>query len=212
MPTQDDCRLLLGRSYGAAVRELERVAAGDDAALRSIQARCRELLERGTFARWHSSSIGPYVQRRWGEIVNGASRASAEAAQGVSEVFIALACMPEFQMAYEYGTEPSPNLVVLAESDGGLYDLLCDVDRWFNDLFIERFPRSPAKYAVGNAMIILDRADLGRLEKAIGKVTDEMCAKALAPDACRITRARLTSLVDRCLSLEDGMLAVSGSG
>lgn len=114
MSTQFDCRLLVSREYETAVRDLERVAGGDDSALRSIQTRCREELVRGTFARWHASAIGLYLQKRWPEIVNGLpSRAGVEAAESIAEVFIALACMPEFQAAYEYGTKVSPNLVVL---------------------------------------------------------------------------------------------------
>lgn len=213
MSTQFDCRLLVSREYETAVRDLERVAGGDDSALRSIQTRCREELVRGTFARWHASAIGLYLQKRWPEIVNGLpSRAGVEAAESIAEVFIALACMPEFQAAYEYGTKVSPNLVVLAESDGGLYGVLCNADRWFSELLIERFSRSTVKYPVGRAMIILDRLDLRHLEVAIGKVTDEMCRKALAPDVCRSTCARLALLVGRCLREDDGVLAVSESG
>jgi hypothetical protein len=211
--TQFECRLLLGGGYEAAVRDLERVACGEHAALRSIHERLREELERGTFTRWHSPSIGLYLQEEWRRTVDDLpSRASPEAAERISELFIALVCMPDYQMAYEYGTDASPNLVVLAESDGGLYGALADADRWFNHLFFERFPRSRVKYAVGRAMIVLDRADLERLQEAIGKVTDEACRNARAPDGCRDARTRLASLVERCLAVDDGLLAVSESG
>jgi hypothetical protein len=145
--------------------------------------------------------------------VNGLpARASAEAVESIAEVFIALTCMPEYQMAYEYGTEWSPNLVVLGESDGGLYGVLGGADPWFSRLLDSRFPRSRVKYPVGESMIVLDRADVKLLEAAIGKVTDEMCANAPWPEPCRNTRARLASLVGRCISQKDTTLAVSQSG
>lgn len=112
--------------------------------------------------------------------------------------------MPEFQMAYEYGLEKSPNLVTLAEYDGGLYGLLCTADPWFDDLFLSRFPRSSLKYKVGRSMILLDRADLLRLERTLSTVA--------FPKACQAAKSRLMALVDRCLSADNGVLAVSESG
>jgi len=81
--------------------------------------------------------------------------------------------------------------------------------RGSTSFLIARFPQSAVKYPVGHAMIILDHADVRLLETAISKVTDEMCRNARAPEWCLHARARLASLVGRCLSLDDAMLAVS---
>ncbi len=211
--TQFHCYLLLGEKYQAAVCELDRVAAGDDVALHSALTCCREYLGGESFLRWHSAPIrGPYLLKDWTDLLdNLPSRASAEVAKRIAEIFLPASCMPEYQIAHSYGQEQSPNLVCLADGDGGFYEVLAKLDPWFNNLIFERFAET-AKYAVGNAMIVLDRSDLARLEQSIAKVSDELCETAWAPQWCRVARDRLASLVGRCLAVEDGLLAVCETG
>jgi hypothetical protein len=207
-----NCRLLLGAPYEAAVHALDRVASGDAITLTSIKERCRNWLASEAFREWHSDFLGSYWHEKWSELIDNLSdNASPEAAKKISEVFIASACMPEFQGSYSCNRVVSPNLVPLSDYDGALYGVLADTSRWFDQLFLERLMR-PEKYGVGAAMIILNHVDLSRLQVVIAEVADDKCKRVLVPEACFCARAQLAFLVMRCLSLEDGLLAVEDTG
>ena len=217
MGTQFDCRLLLLPAYERAVRDLERVAQGDEAALRGLERRCQSALLEGAFQRWNPSLGTDWLEA----LAPPGGKPSAAVAAQLAEAVIALGCMPAFQMHYvqsfdaslgRIASDESPNLVVLAEDDGGLYRVLGDVDSWFTLLFSQRFPTAKQRYAVGRAMIVLDRSDLERLAGALGNATPEACRRAHDPEVCLATRARLDALVGRCLATEGGALAVSESG
>jgi hypothetical protein len=210
-----NCRLLMGGAYETAVRELERVAAGDAAALAFIRERCRSWLESEAFWKWHSGDLGRYRQTRWRKLVDRLpDHASPDAAQSIADVFIAAACMPEFQAKYGCGqastvahADVSPNLVPLGDYDGGLLGILVTASGSFANIFFAGFAR-PQKYGVGAAMVIFDHAELPLLRVFIAQATDDQCRTALVPEACLDARARLETLVARCLSLENGLLAV----
>jgi hypothetical protein len=156
--------------------------------------------------------LGSYWHEKWSELIDNLSdNASPEAAKKISEVFIASACMPEFQGSYSCNRVVSPNLVPLSDYDGALYGVLADSIRRFDQLFLERLMR-PEKYGVGAAMIILNHVDLSRLQVVIAEVADDKCKRVLVPEACFCARAQLAFLVMRCLSLEDGLLAVEDTG
>jgi len=211
MGTQFECRLLLKSEYQSAVRGLERVEAGDAHALKAIQDRCRGLAERDSFKKWHTA-MG-YLYRQWVKKINSfPTHASKEVAREISEMFIALAAMPDYQMSYYDSDELSPNLVVIGEDDGGLYAVLADADSWFDRLFFERYPQSSARFGVGRAMIVLDREDTARFNKVVKSISREQCDQARSPEACWKTRGRLLRLLEKCLELEDGQIAVSESG
>jgi hypothetical protein len=219
-----NCRLLLRSRYEAAVRDLERAAMGDVAALASIRARCRDWLQSEAFQKWHAGDTGRYTRTEWLKRVEGPSDdASPQAAQAIAEVFIAATCMPEFQAGYWCSqtevippSEVSPNLVPLSDYDGGLFGVLASVNGAdFDDFFFGRhFERwaHPEKYGVGSAMFIFDHADLARFRELIAQATDAKCRISylffVEPKACIDSRERLAALVERCLSHEDGLLAV----
>lgn len=214
------CRLLVASTYRAAVGNLERAANGDTRALEYIREHCRNWLRSGAFLRWHSGPLGGIIQEKWLKLVDQLpDAASPEAAESISKVFIASTCMPEFQASYMCNSQPgridhsdiSPNIVSLADFDGGLFGVLVAANRSFEEFFFERFSR-PEKYGVGEAMIIFDHGDLLQLRAVVEHASDEKFRAVLVPEACLEARSRLISLIARCLSSEDMLLAVEDTG
>lgn len=212
MSTQFECRFLLESEYQVALSKLESVCSGDVTALVDIRDHCRNLLQTGSFRKWHSG-LDEYVYKAWQKEVDGISIDISDIdIRRIGEILIALTAMPDFQMSYYYSDEKSPNLVVLGNGDGGLYGVLCDADHWFDSLFMKRFPHSVAKFGVGRAMIVLDQDDIIRFQKVVVNLAKKRCIGARSVEACWWARERLLRLLNTCLVSRDGRLAISESG
>jgi hypothetical protein len=197
-------RLLDNRSYAEVCGELDRASSGDAGALRSLVARCSPLLHGERFRHWHSA-YGWLLEDWSGRLERAVAASLDEKVADVTEIAVALCCMPEFQYSVHAAPARSPNLVVLGDYDAGLYGALADADPWFDKLFAQRFPRESARYHVDDAMIVLEKDDVRRLGEAASRI-EPPPAGASGPGAAL---ARLRSLVQRASAEPDLTVAVS---
>jgi hypothetical protein len=197
-------RLLDTRSYRELCCELDRARGGDTNVLASLVARCRPLLHGERFGHWHAAY--GWLLEDWSERLERAEEGSLDRGViEVTEIAVALCCMPEFQYSVHAAPARSPNLVVLGDYDAGLYGAIADADPWFDELFAQRFPRASERYHVDDAMIVLEKDDVRRLGEAASKI-EPPPAGASGPGAAL---ARLRSLVQRASAEPDLTVAVS---
>ncbi len=195
-------RLLDVPSYESVCRDLDRFAQGDPAARRSLIERCRRVFASPEFVRFHQSAS--YVVDYWKRLVRDACDPSAQVSlDEVVSMAIALCSMPLFQSSYLAAQETSPNLVLLAESDGGLYGLMADASEWFDHLLMRNWRGE--RYGF-QSMMILQAPEV----RMLADVADSLVLPAASAADCITARERLIDLARRALASDATTIAVSG--
>ncbi len=182
-------------------------ARSDPGALRAVVAQCQAALVDEALLRYNSAY--EWLLDEWRQALGEAPSGSpGETVDRIAEIAIATCCMPQFQYSPHAAPVRSPNLVLLADYDAGLYGVLADADPWFDRLFAERFPVAAERYIFGSAMIVLEGPELRRLLETIEKASP---TASRAPGPARVLES-LRSLVGRALATEGHALAVSEFG
>lgn len=202
-----ELRLLDTAKYRNLTAGLDRVAAGDRAALKKLTDLSRAYLESEAFHHWNHYFDS--LKSRWLEVFAAAEQGPVSLDQwdALVDYLVAAVAMPEFQRSTLAADGPSPNLVVLGNEDGGLYGVLRNMSRWFDQLLLERLTSSCVRYPYGPSMVLFDRETVTKLHDLLGQVD-------IPPDPApgfSETMVRLKDLCARCLASQDFVIALSST-
>lgn len=205
-------RLLDLSEYRSIVLQLDRVAAGDRQAWRDLVSRCSDEIASAEFLQWNGKGSGAGLAEVWRTELFRSQGAPVltEKLRKFGEMAVALCAMPSFQYSRYFGADPSrpsPSLVTLGEGDGGLFDILGRSAGWLENMFQTRFSEGTERYAVGDAMFVLD-ADALRLLRNLVR-GGELAGLVIGNDYAGDTLSRLVTLVERAVADERYAIAVS---
>lgn len=197
-------RIINEKCYQELVASLDRIASDSDSNLlgRLVDEGCKQL-DRDEFLRWNRSAS--WLIAAWKERLDAAINGRSDIAVGqVSDILVALHCMPEFQFSYQSSFEISPTLVSLGDDDGGLYGILRDADPWFDQYFQDAFVMRHERYAYGQAMFLVTREELPNLQRAARQVDVAICSRY-----CAEAHQRFLALIEYCSQNLQWQIAVS---
>jgi hypothetical protein len=149
----------------------------------------------------------------WLSKLNALSENPAPSREAIEDLggMCAIACaMPDYQGIAHYGAPGarlSPNLVMLADCDGGLYGRLANDDRWFDTLLIDVFSGFDEDHGVHvdeMALAVFPRADVVRLHR----LAVDYAARSDLHKTQRWALERLVALTARVLADHDAALCV----
>src|SRR5262249_24390593 len=136
--------------------------------------------------------------------------ANQDTAARLGEIATATLCLPEFQLHALAGDEQSPNLVVLGDSDGGLFGVLTHHVAWFEPWLIEGFSQPADRSGSGPNMCCMTDRDVALLAQSLG--LESHCSTAPQPEHCLAALTHLSALLDTALSRPEYAIVVSDSG
>lgn len=198
-------RALAKEPYLDVVGRLDRIAAGENAALRELLGQTHAALSDPSLQQRNARSS---QLRLWADWLETAPAAGKTTAEKLGAIAIAVLCCVDFQLHPLAGEEPSPQLVVLGDSDGGLFGVLTQWVAWFEPWLIEGLSQRAERFGYGRNMFRLSDRDFALLHGAL-PVLEPHCSEAPQPEHCRASLARLSSLLEAAGSHPDWQLAVS---
>src|SRR6266545_4506251 len=188
-------RQLLKAPYRDVVERLDRVAAGESAALEELLGSVRAALSDPAL---HHRNARSSQLRFWSDWLETALPAGSATALNLGEIAVATLCLPDFQFHPLAGEEPSPSLVVLGDSDGGLFGVLTERIPWFEAWLIEGLGQRQERFGYGRNMFQVSDQDAALLASSLG--LEAHCRGAPQPEYCRATLAHLSTLLATALS------------
>jgi hypothetical protein len=201
-------RALAKEPYLEVIEALGRIAAGERAALQELLGRTRAALSEPSLQRRNAHSR---QLRLWDDWLATAPEPSKATAEKLAEIAVAVLCCVDFQSHPLAGEEPSPHLVVLGDSDGGLFGVLTERVPWFESWLIESLSQRAERFGYGRNMFRLSDRDLPLLHDALPALASH-CSEAAQPEYCRATLDRLSHLLESARSHPSWEIACSEAG
>ena len=205
--TEFEVRALAKEPYRAVVERLHRIAAGDDAALQDLLGQVRTALADAALQRRNARSS---QLRFWSDWLETGPAADGRAASKLAEIAIASLCLPDFQLHPLAGEPAASTLVILGDSDGGLFGVLTEKIPWFEPWLIEGLARRAERFGYGRNMFRLTDQGLSLWVQSLPSNDD--CRGASQPEHCQATLAWLSALLATARGRPDWDIAIAEGG
>jgi hypothetical protein len=146
----------------------------------------------------------------WRDWLSAPPGIDRDALEKIAEIAVATLCLPDFQIHPLAGDTPSPGLVVLGDSDGGLFGVMTERIPWFDAWLSDGLGRRRERYGYGRNMFRMTDVDVTQLLSAL--TITEHCQSAPQPEVCLETLTRLTLLLTEARTKFDRAVVVAESG